>query len=52
MPAEFWKTLGEEGTSEVVDICKGIYEGDRPAEFTNAVILSLAKRVNVHLGKT
>lgn len=46
MSTEFWKNFGEEGTSELVDICKRIYEGIWPAKSTEAVIIRLTKRVN------
>ena len=47
IPAEFWKNLSEEGTSELVYICRKIYEeGVWPEDFTKAYTIPLPKKMN------
>ena len=47
IPAEFWKNLDEEATSELVNICKRIYEeGVWPKDFTKTVLIPLPKKLN------
>ena len=47
IPAEFWKNLGKEATSELVGLCKRIYEeGVWPEDFTKSVLIPLPKKMN------
>jgi hypothetical protein len=47
IPAEFWKNLGEDGTSELVELCKNIYQkGEWPEDFTKAVLIPIPKKKN------
>lgn len=47
IPEEFWKNMGDEGTSELVDIYKRIYEEYVwPAEFI--VIVSIPKKMKAY----
>jgi hypothetical protein len=47
IPAEFLKALGEEGTKELVEMCKEMYdEGIWPEDFTRVVMIPLQKKPN------
>src|SRR5579864_8915632 len=47
IPAEFLKVLGEEGTRELVEMCKEMYEvGVWPEDFASVVMIPLQKRRN------
>src|SRR5579864_5080456 len=47
IPAEFLKALGEEGTKELVEMCKELYdEGVWPEDFTRVVMMPLQKKSN------
>src|SRR5580700_3917209 len=47
IPAEFLKVLGEEGTRELVGMCKEMYDvGVWPEDFTRVVMIPLQKKAN------
>src|SRR5579864_2600408 len=47
IPAGFLKALGEEGTKELVEMCKKMYdEGIWPEDFTRVVMIALQKKPN------
>ena len=47
IPAEFLKVLGEEGTRELVGMCKEMYDvGVWPEDFTRVVMIPLQKKPN------
>ena len=47
IPAEFWKSLGKEATTELMKLCERIYkEGIWPEDFTKAVLIPLPKKMN------
>ena len=47
MPAELWKNLGKEATTELMKLCERIYiEGIWPEEFMKVVLIPLPKIMN------
>ena len=47
IPIEFWKVLGEKGVTELVGICKEMYEyGVWPEDFTKIILIPLPKKSN------
>jgi hypothetical protein len=47
IPAEFFKILGNNGTKEVTELCKGMYRsGEWPSDFTRTVMIPLPKKTN------
>ena len=47
IPIELWKAIGEKGMSELVSLCKQIYEnGVWPEDFTRLVLIPLPKKAS------
>ena len=47
IPAEFWKSLGKEATTGLINLCERMYkEGIWPEDFTKAVLIPLPKKMN------
>src|SRR5918996_2181949 len=47
IPIEFWKALEEKGMTELIGLCKDIYEqGLWPADFTRGILIPIPKKVN------
>ena len=47
IPADFWKSLGNEATTELIKLCERIYKkGLWPEDFTREILIPLLKKMN------